>query len=70
MTSRQLVPPIAFDNKVALTDNLAFGNEVARTDDSVIVGATRTSALPKANRHSLGLLLGGGQTPPPFGHLP
>ena len=30
--------------------NGAFGNEIAQTDDSVIVEATRTSALPKANR--------------------
>ena len=36
----------------------AFGNEIALTDDFVIVGATRTSALPKSNRQSLGLLLG------------
>ena len=43
---------------VAKTDDHAFGNEIAQTDDSVIVEATRTSALPKANRRSLGLLLG------------
>ena len=48
----------AFDNEVVLTDDGAFGNEIAQTDDSVIVEATRTSAFPKANRHSLGLLLG------------
>ena len=38
---------VAFDNKVALTDDVAFGNEVAQTDDFVIVEATRTSAFPK-----------------------
>ena len=48
----------AFDNKVVLTDDVAFGNEIAQTDDSVIVEATRTSAFPKVNRLSLGLLLG------------
>ena len=36
----------------------AFGDEIAQTDDHVIVEATRTSALPKANRHSLSLFLG------------
>ena len=36
----------------------AFGDEIAQTDDRVIVEATRTSAFPKANRRSLGLLLG------------
>ena len=49
---------LAFDNEVVLTDDLAFGNEIAQTDDIVIVEATRTSALPKANRHSLSLFLG------------
>ena len=39
-------PPLAFDNKVALTD------------DRVIVWATYVSAFPKANRRSLGLLWG------------
>ena len=48
----------AFGNEVALTDDTAFGNEIAQTDDFVIVEATRTSALPKANRHSLSLFFG------------
>ena len=36
----------------------AFGNEVAQTDDSVIVEATRTSALPHSKQINLGLLWG------------
>ena len=48
----------AFGNEVALIDDTAFGKEIAQTDDYVIVEATRTSALPKANRHSLSLFLG------------
>ena len=41
---------VAFGNEIAQTDDTAFGNEIAQTDDSVIVEATRTSALPKVNR--------------------
>ena len=37
--------------------NVAFGNMVAKTD-ALHHWATCTSALPKANRRSLGLLLG------------
>jgi hypothetical protein len=46
MTSRQLVPPIAFDNKVAWTDDLAFGNEVAQTDETVIVESNTFLRFP------------------------
>ena len=35
--------------------NGAFGNEVAQTDDSVIVEATRTSALPHSKQTSTSL---------------
>ena len=38
--------------------NGAFNNKVVKTDDGVIVETTYVSALPKANRRSLGLLLG------------
>ena len=38
--------------------NIAFNNKVVKTDDGVIVETTYVSALPKANRRSLGLLLG------------
>ena len=61
--------PRAFGNMVALTDDGAFGNMVAKTDDTAFGNevaktdalhhwATCTSALPKSNRQSLGLLLG------------
>ena len=43
---------------VAKTDDVAFDNKVVKTDDGVIVETTYVSALPKANRQSLGLLLG------------
>ena len=36
----------------------AFDNKVALTDDLVIVGAIYVSASPIANRHSLGLRWG------------
>ena len=48
---------VAFDNKVVKTDDGAFGNMVAKTD-ALHHWATCTSALPKSNRQSLGLLLG------------
>ena len=48
---------VAFDNEVVLTDDHAFGNMVAKTD-ALHHWATCTSALPKSNRQSLGLLLG------------
>ena len=38
MTCRKLLPPIA------------FGNEVAQTDDTVIVGATYVSAPPHSKQ--------------------
>ena len=38
--------------------NGAFDNKVVKTDDGVIVDTTYVSALPKANRRSLGFLLG------------
>ena len=52
----------AFGNEVVLTDdgafgNVAFGDMVAKTD-ALHHWATCTSALPKANRHSLSLFLG------------
>ena len=48
----------AFGDEIARMISLAFDNEVVLTDDRVIVWATYVSALPKANRRSLGLLLG------------